>query len=143
MKLNPRNKSFSSKVIMIYPSPPLRLRLNPVSALLWLHTRYGRPEAPQSLHTYTSYSVLYDHCRKVPLWSAELISKQHISGSANRKRSKFQVHFRFASILARIVVIIQMYVVCILLYFTYKYACTLIYSHINLLVFILLRTCTI
>lgn len=70
--------------------------MNSESLVLWVWTwllnRYGRPESPQSLHTYTSHSVLYDHCRKVPLWSAELITKEHISGSANRRKSRFQVY---------------------------------------------------
>ena len=56
-------------------------------------SRYGSPKPPFSRHNYTSHSVLYDHVRKVPLWSAEVITSQRISGSANRRNSKFQVRW--------------------------------------------------
>lgn len=53
--------------------------------------RYGRPHPHTSTHTYTAHTVMYDRCRRVPIWSAESVSRATVKSTvAKRKHSKFQ-----------------------------------------------------
>ena len=56
-----------------------------------LYTRYGRPELPVSFHLYKEHSLVYDHSRKIPSWTADTITSKGVSSNiANRKKSTFR-----------------------------------------------------
>lgn len=53
--------------------------------------RYGAPEPHLSSHTYTAHTLTYDRCKKIPMWVAEVITRDMVESTvANRKRSNFQ-----------------------------------------------------
>ena len=57
------------------------------------HTcRYGIPVSPLSSHTYSSHALTYDRARRVPLWTAERLTRQQVrSKQVNREHSEFKV----------------------------------------------------
>lgn len=53
--------------------------------------RYGAPTSHLSSHSYAAHTLTYDRGKKIPLWVAEVITRDMVdSNIANRKRSTFQ-----------------------------------------------------
>ena len=53
--------------------------------------RYGAPVSHLSSHTHAAHTLTYDRCKKIPLWVAEVITRDMVDSTvANRRRSTFQ-----------------------------------------------------
>ncbi|XP_062577938.1 nuclease EXOG, mitochondrial-like [Saccostrea cucullata] len=51
--------------------------------------KYGVPNRGEEAKVFTNHVLSYDQSKKIPIWVAECITKEHAQGNANRKYSKF------------------------------------------------------
>ncbi|CAH1776737.1 unnamed protein product [Owenia fusiformis] len=52
--------------------------------------KYGVPDRGPDVRYYRNHALTYDQSRKSPIWVAEHLNKEVLTGSANRKHSKFK-----------------------------------------------------
>ena len=53
--------------------------------------RYGAPVSHLSSHTYAAHTLTYDRSKRIPMWVAEVISRDMVNSNiANRKHSRFR-----------------------------------------------------
>lgn len=52
--------------------------------------KYGIPDRGPEFHQYENLILAYDQAKKIPVWVAEYITKDHTKGSADRKNIRFK-----------------------------------------------------
>ncbi|XP_071102162.1 nuclease EXOG, mitochondrial-like [Haliotis cracherodii] len=51
--------------------------------------KYGIPDRGPAIRSYSDHVLAYDQARKIPIWVAEHLHRGKLTGSANRKKSRF------------------------------------------------------
>lgn len=49
--------------------------------------KYGIPDRGPEFHQYENHILAYDQAKKIPVWVAEYITKDHTKGSQNSLKS--------------------------------------------------------